>query len=71
MNAVDISGLVKGILTIIGISIALGQFGKLEHLARKQAMEALEWKQGLPYFFEPERTRNHTGENMNHHSNSK
>jgi hypothetical protein len=48
----DLSPLVKGVLVLIGIAIALGQYPRLERWARSQALEAVQWKQGLPYFFD-------------------
>jgi hypothetical protein len=51
MKAIDISPLAKGLLTVIGIALATGQYGKLESWARREAIQALKWKQGLPYFF--------------------
>jgi len=59
----DLSPLIKGVLALIGIAIALGQYPKLEHWARSQALEAVEWKQGLPYFFGPP----HAGDQDQHH----
>jgi hypothetical protein len=53
MNTPDIGPLVKGIMTVIGIVIAMGQYSNLERWARIQAAEALMWKQPLPYFFAP------------------
>jgi hypothetical protein len=53
MQTPDLSPLVKGIIVIVGIAIALGQYPKLERWAKLQAIEAIEWKQGLPYFFPP------------------
>jgi hypothetical protein len=47
----DLSPLIKGVLVLIGIAIVLGQYPRLENWARSQALEAVEWKQGLPYFF--------------------
>jgi hypothetical protein len=47
----DLSPLIKGVLVLIGIAIALGQYPRLERWARTQALEAVQWKQGLPYFF--------------------
>jgi|GEM_PF-2544724 len=47
----DISPLVKGVMAVIGIAFALGQYPKLEHWARAQAVEAMEWKQELPDLF--------------------
>ena len=35
----DLSPLIKGVLALIGIAIALGQYPKLEHWARAQALE--------------------------------
>jgi hypothetical protein len=51
MPTPDLSPLVKGIIVIIGIAVALGQYPKLESWAKGQAIEAVAWKQGLPYFF--------------------
>ena len=51
MSIPDISPLVKGVLAVVALSIALGQNPKLEHWARAQAIQAMEWKEGLPYFF--------------------
>jgi hypothetical protein len=61
MNAPDLSPLVKGSLALIGIALTLGQFGKLETWARHQAVEAVAWKQPLPYFFasKPRDTKKH------------
>jgi hypothetical protein len=60
MQTLDLSPLVKGIIVIVGIAIALGQYPKLERWAKTQALEAIEWKQGLPYFF-PQTDKNKTG----------
>ena len=54
-HMVDLSGLIKGILVVIGISIATGHYGDLERWARKQGLEAMQWKQPLPYFFAQEK----------------
>ena len=51
MQTPDLSPLIKGIFVIVGIAISLGQYGRLEHWARKQAMEAVAWREPLPYFF--------------------
>jgi hypothetical protein len=59
----DLSPLIKGVLVVIGISIALGQYPKLERWARTQALEAVAWKQGLPYFFAPS---SHVGPRHHH-----
>ena len=50
-NAIDVSPLIRGLLVVIGIAIAVGQYPKLEHWAREQAAESFAWKQGLPHFF--------------------
>jgi hypothetical protein len=47
----DLSGLIKGIMVVIGIAMATGHYGDLERWARQQAIEALQWKEPLPYFF--------------------
>ena len=61
MNTPDISPLVKGILGIILLAISFGQYPKLEHWARVQAIQALEWKENLPYFFAgPQSARAHS-----------
>ena len=51
MQTPDLSPLIKGVFVIVGIAISLGQYGRLEHWARKQAMEAVAWREPLPYFF--------------------
>ena len=51
MKTPDFGSLVTGFLTIIGLAMACGQYGKLEAWTRNQAADALAWKQGLPYFF--------------------
>jgi hypothetical protein len=53
MNSVDISPLVKGLLVVIGIAIATGHYSELQSWARREAAEALMWRQPLPYFFAP------------------
>ena len=50
-NAIDVSPLIRGLLAIIGIAVAIGQYPKLDHWAREQAAESFAWKQGLPHFF--------------------
>ncbi len=47
----DLSPLVKGVMAVIGIAFALGQYPRLERWARVQAIEAMEWKQELPDLF--------------------
>jgi hypothetical protein len=42
MGSVDIFPLVRGLLIVIGISIALGQYGQLEAWARKEAVHAMQ-----------------------------
>ena len=49
----DLSPLIKGVLALIVPPSRSGQYPKLEHWARSQALEVVEWKQGLPYFFGP------------------
>jgi hypothetical protein len=51
MRAPDISPLVKGALMIVLLSLSIGQFEALEKWARAQAIEALAWREPLPYFF--------------------
>jgi hypothetical protein len=53
MQTPDISPLVKGALAIIGLALALGQYGRLEHWARTQALHAVAWREPLPSFFAP------------------
>jgi hypothetical protein len=53
MKTPEIGSLVSGIIAIVGIAISIGQYGRLESWARHQAMEAMAWKRGLPYFFAP------------------
>ena len=50
-NALDLSSLIRGLLAVIGIAIALGQYPKLEYWSREQAAESIAWKHGLPHFF--------------------
>jgi hypothetical protein len=52
----DLSQLTKGIMVVIGIALATGHYDELERWSRHQAINALEWKEPLPYFFpqEPE-----------------
>jgi hypothetical protein len=57
MQTPDLGPLVRGIIVVIGIAIALGQYPKLERWAKLQAIGAIEWKQGLPYFFDTPRAR--------------
>ena len=43
--------LVKGLMVVIGLSIAIGKYDDLERWARKQTIEALIWRNGsLPVF---------------------
>jgi hypothetical protein len=51
MNAPDLSSLVKGAIAVVGIAITLGLYGKLESWTRQQAIQAVTWKEPLPYFF--------------------
>jgi hypothetical protein len=57
MNVPDISSLIKGVIAIVGIAIAVGQYSNLEHWSRSQAAQALVWKEPLPYFFDPPNRR--------------
>ncbi len=59
-NALDLSSLIRGLLAVIGIAIAFGQYPKLEHWSREQAAESLAWKRGLPHFFASVHTRQKT-----------
>ena len=59
-NVPDMSGLIKGILAVIGIAMATGQYPRLESWSRSQAIEALEWKQGLPHFFKAQVHSSHS-----------
>ena len=60
MQTPDLSPLIKGVFVIVGIAISLGQYGRLEHWARKQAMEAVAWREPLPYFFaQPKASAHH------------
>jgi hypothetical protein len=51
MNTPDISSMVRGILVVIGLAVVVGEYPRLEHWARAQAIESMQWKQGLPLFF--------------------
>ena len=59
MQTPDLSPLVKGVIARVGLALALGQYGRLERWARTQAMEALAWKEPLPYFFAPPHAASH------------
>lgn len=50
MRPVEIKDLVVGILAVIFISMALGQYGRLERFARTEAAKALRPKP-VPEFF--------------------
>lgn len=50
-NTPDLSPLIKGVFVVVGIAIAIGQYSRLEMWARSQAIEAVAWKEPLPYFF--------------------
>ena len=41
MKTPEIGSLVTGILAIVGLALALGQYGRLETWARNQAIEAM------------------------------
>ena len=74
MRTPDIGSLVTGLLAVVGLALALGQYGRLEAWARAQAIEAMAWKQGLPYFFAPVGRPSHKarphGQGHPHHSGS-
>ena len=65
-NAPDLSGLIKGLLVVIGIAITTGQYPRLEAWSRSQAIEALSWKQGLPHFFRNQAQHPHSKSNRVH-----
>ena len=50
MKPTEIKDLVTGLLAIIFVAIALGQYGRLEHFARVEAAKALRPKP-TPAFF--------------------
>jgi hypothetical protein len=50
-NVLDLSSLIRGLMAVIGIAFALGQYPKLAHWSRVQAAESIAWKHGLPHFF--------------------
>ena len=37
MNSIDLSGLIKGLMIVIGIALAMGRLGDLERWAGKEA----------------------------------
>lgn len=41
MNATDLRDIIKGLLVVISISLALGQYPKLQRFARLEAAKAL------------------------------
>jgi hypothetical protein len=51
MRPTEIKDLVVGIITIILIAIALGQFDRLHSFARKEAARSLKGWSALPQFF--------------------
>ena len=66
MNTPDLSPLIKGVLVIVGIAIAIGQYPRLEVWARSQAIQAVAWKQPLPYFFQGSATHAHRKAKLSH-----
>ena len=48
--------LIKGLMVVIGISMALGRYGRLQEFARRQAVESLRGWHTQPYF-----PKNYTG----------
>ena len=51
MSTPDLSPLIKGVLTLVLFSMAIGQYPALERWARKEALAAVTWREPLPYFF--------------------
>lgn len=52
MKPTEIKDLVVGLLAVIFVAMAIGQFGTLERFARKQMIQALHPKPA-PLFFPP------------------
>lgn len=51
MKSTDIKDLVSGLITIILIAIAFGQYGKLREFVVKEAKEAMNVGKATPTFF--------------------
>jgi|GEM_PF-3907369 len=68
-NVPDLSPFIKGVFVVTSFAIALGQYPKLEAWARKQAIEAVAWKEPHPYFFSsPAHHQHHYLKNPRIHS---
>ncbi len=53
MRPAEIGSLITGLLVIIGIALAVGQYPRLERFARAQAAQALRGWQPHPFFVKP------------------
>ena len=53
MRTPDIGSLFSGLMVVVMISLATGNYRILEKWARIHAIEAMIWKQPLLYFFGP------------------
>ncbi len=51
MKATDITGLVKGLLVVIGLAISVGRYDDLRKFARNQAIESLKGWKSTPFFY--------------------
>lgn len=69
MKPIDLSGLIKGLMVVIGISITLGKYPALEQWARNQMTEAVMARGECPSFFASQnqsgRAKTHTRGNLN------
>ncbi len=50
MRPADIGSLIAGLLVIVGIALAMGQYPRLERFAREQAVLALRGWEPQPFF---------------------
>ncbi len=48
MRTPDIAPLIQGVFVLIAIAVGLGQYPRLEHWARAQALGAMQWEQPFP-----------------------
>ena len=48
---VDLSGLIRGLMLVIGLAVCLGKYPELAKWSRSQAEESIAWERGLPHFF--------------------
>jgi hypothetical protein len=53
VKAIEFKDLVTGLLVIIGIALAIGQYNKLELFAKKEAVNALRGWDGHVFFNKP------------------